>query len=60
LTGVLPGPSWQAPGELTPDSGHVPTGLPIADPLVGLAITVVILRITWQSWGTVRGHHHHG
>jgi hypothetical protein len=22
-----------------------------------VAITVVILRITWQSWETVRGHH---
>jgi cation diffusion facilitator family transporter len=33
-------------------------GLPIADPLIGLAITLVILRITWQSWATVRGHHH--
>jgi cation diffusion facilitator family transporter len=29
-------------------------GLDIADPLIGLAITVVILRITWQSWQTVR------
>ena len=29
-------------------------GLRIADPLIGLAITLVILRITWQSWGTVR------
>jgi cation diffusion facilitator family transporter len=33
-------------------------GIPIADPLIGLAITVVILRITWQSWKTVRGGHH--
>ncbi len=32
--------------------------LPVADPLIGLAITVVILRITWQSWATVRGHDH--
>jgi cation diffusion facilitator family transporter len=32
----------------------VALGLPVADPLVGLAITVVILRITWQSWLTVR------
>jgi cation diffusion facilitator family transporter len=32
-------------------------GIPIADPLIGLAITLVILRITWQSWSTVRGHH---
>ncbi len=36
----------------------VAVGLPIADPLIGLAITVVILRITWQSWATVRGHDH--
>jgi len=33
----------------------VAIGVPIADPLIGLAITVVILRITWQSWLTVRG-----
>jgi cation diffusion facilitator family transporter len=39
----------------------VAIGLPIADPLIGLAITAVILRITWQSWATVRGlDHHHG
>ena len=37
----------------------VAIGLPIADPLIGLAITAVILRITWQSWATVRGHDHH-
>ena len=36
----------------------VAIGLPIADPLIGLAITLVILRITWQSWRTVRGHAH--
>jgi cation diffusion facilitator family transporter len=35
----------------------VALGAPIADPLIGLAITLVILRITWQSWTTVRGHH---
>lgn len=33
----------------------VALGGPIADPLIGLAITVVILRITLQSWRTVRG-----
>ena len=39
----------------------VGVGAPIADPLIGLAITLVILRITWQSWNTVRGNdHHHG
>jgi cation diffusion facilitator family transporter len=37
----------------------VAIGAPIADPLIGLAITLVILRITWQSWRTVRGHDHH-
>ena len=28
-------------------------GLPLADPLIGLAITAVILRVTWDSWRTV-------
>ena len=37
----------------------VALGAPIADPLIGLAITLVILRITWQSWETIRGHHTH-
>jgi cation diffusion facilitator family transporter len=37
----------------------VAIGLPIADPLIGLAITLVILRITRESWATVRGHHHY-
>jgi cation diffusion facilitator family transporter len=36
----------------------VALGLPIADPLIGLAITAVILKITWDSWRTVRGHEH--
>jgi cation diffusion facilitator family transporter len=40
----------------------VAVGLELADPLIGMAITVVILRITWASWGTVRGRDrgHHG
>ena len=37
----------------------VAVGLRVADPIIGLAITLVILRITWQSWRTVRGHAHH-
>lgn len=37
----------------------VALGLSIADPLIGLAITAVILKITWDSWRTVRGHDHH-
>ncbi len=36
----------------------VALGLPLADPLIGLAITAVILKITRDSWRTVRGHHH--
>jgi cation diffusion facilitator family transporter len=31
----------------------VSLGLKIADPLIGLAITLTILHITWQSWRTV-------
>jgi cation diffusion facilitator family transporter len=32
----------------------VAVGFEIADPIVGLLITLVILRITWDSWQTVR------
>lgn len=32
----------------------VAIGFELGDPLIGLAITLVILRITWQSWRTVR------
>jgi cation diffusion facilitator family transporter len=37
----------------------VAAGLRLGDPLIGLAITIVILRITWDSWKTVRGGHAH-
>ncbi len=37
----------------------VALGAPVADPLIGLAITLVILRITWRSWRTVRAGHSH-
>ncbi|HEV7769592.1 MAG TPA: cation diffusion facilitator family transporter [Solirubrobacterales bacterium] len=36
----------------------VALGVQIADPLIGLAITVVIVKITWDSWWTVRGGPH--
>ena len=40
----------------------VALGADAADPLIGLVITAVILRITWQSWHTIRRgvepHHH--
>jgi divalent metal cation (Fe/Co/Zn/Cd) transporter len=39
-------------------AGALAVGADVVDPLIGLAITVVILRITWQSWRTVRGHGH--
>ncbi len=35
----------------------VALGLSIADPLVGLAITILIVRITWQSWQTIAAKH---
>jgi len=31
----------------------VAVGIPRADPIVGLAITALILRITWQAWQTI-------
>jgi cation diffusion facilitator family transporter len=34
-------------------------GAPIADPIIGLVITVVILKITWDSWHTIYGDHAH-
>jgi cation diffusion facilitator family transporter len=35
----------------------VSIGLDTADPLIGLGISILILRITWQSWLTVRSGH---
>jgi divalent metal cation (Fe/Co/Zn/Cd) transporter len=32
----------------------VALGLNVADPIIGLIVTLVILRITWQSFNTVR------
>jgi cation diffusion facilitator family transporter len=40
-------------------AGAVALGVRVADPLIGLGITVVILRITRDSWRTVRGGHAH-
>ena len=36
----------------------VAAGFTAGDPLIGLLITAVIVRITWQSWRTVRGEAH--
>jgi cation diffusion facilitator family transporter len=35
----------------------VALGFERADPLIGLAITAVILRVTWQAWRTIRDRH---
>jgi divalent metal cation (Fe/Co/Zn/Cd) transporter len=37
----------------------VALGVPIADPLIGLLITAVVLKITWGSWQTIYGSHTH-
>jgi cation diffusion facilitator family transporter len=36
----------------------VALGVPIADPVIALVITAMILHITWESWHTVRGSGH--
>ena len=35
-------------------AGVVGAGLEIADPIIGIAISLFILRITWRAWLTVR------
>jgi cation diffusion facilitator family transporter len=37
----------------------IAAGAPILDPIIGLGMTVVILRITRDSWRTVRGDPYH-
>jgi cation diffusion facilitator family transporter len=37
----------------------VALGVKVADPLIGLVITALILRITWQAWRTVHADDHH-
>jgi cation diffusion facilitator family transporter len=37
----------------------VAIGLQRADPVIGLAISALIIRITWHSWRTVRAGHAH-
>jgi cation diffusion facilitator family transporter len=40
-------------------AGAAAIGWERVDPVIGLVITLVILRITWQAWHTIRGHDHH-
>jgi cation diffusion facilitator family transporter len=35
-------------------AGALAAGVRVADPLIGLSITLLILRISWRSWITVR------
>jgi len=35
-------------------AGVVAIGVEVADPIIGLLITVVILKITWDSWRVIR------
>ena len=37
----------------------VAIGVPAADPIIGLLITGVILKITWDSWRTIYGQRHY-
>ena len=39
-------------------AGLVALGLPIADPIIAVVITAVIIRITWEAWLTVSGRAH--
>jgi divalent metal cation (Fe/Co/Zn/Cd) transporter len=34
-------------------AGFVVMGVPIADPILGLVITAIILRLAWESWRTM-------
>ena len=35
-------------------TAFIAVGVPIADPIIGLLITALILRATWESWETIR------
>ena len=35
-------------------AGLVALGVDLGDPLIGLVVTLVILRVTWQSLRTIR------
>jgi len=40
-------------------AAFVAVGIETADPIIGLGITVVILKITWDSWRTIRSGPEH-
>lgn len=41
-------------GGIVASAGFIALGLPIADPIIGLIITGLILHSTWESWQTIR------
>jgi divalent metal cation (Fe/Co/Zn/Cd) transporter len=51
---VADGNHTRVDGFVIGSAAVVALGLPVADPVIGLVITLVILKITWVSWHTVR------
>ena len=49
----LSSPALIADGNHARIDGFVSLGARIGDPIIGLLITLVILKITWDSWRTV-------
>ena len=45
---------WPRQPRPPPQRGVAAVGFELGDPLIGLAITLAILRITWQSFVTLR------
>ena len=35
-------------------TAFIAIGVPIADPIIGLVITALIVHTTWESWGTIK------
>jgi divalent metal cation (Fe/Co/Zn/Cd) transporter len=60
LRPFMHGPAGLVSLAVVASAAVVALGLNIADPLIGLTITIVILRITWDSWRTIStGDEHH-
>jgi cation diffusion facilitator family transporter len=38
-------------------AAFVALGLPVADPIIGLVVSAVILRVTWHSWRVINHPH---
>jgi divalent metal cation (Fe/Co/Zn/Cd) transporter len=50
LRPFMHGPAGLVSLAVVASAAVVALGLNIADPLIGLTITIVILRITWDFW----------